>query len=37
MAQPIWQPSQDRIDRADMNRFVRFVRKHTGNEDIRRY
>ncbi|RAP58631.1 acetoacetate--CoA ligase [Oleiagrimonas sp. MCCC 1A03011] len=34
---PIWEPSQDRIDRANMNRFVRFVREQTGNEDIQRY
>ena len=34
---PIWEPSQERIDRANMNRFVRFVREETGNEDIQRY
>ncbi|KGI78515.1 acetoacetate--CoA ligase [Oleiagrimonas soli] len=37
MTSPIWEPSQDRIDRANMNRFVRFVREQTGNEDIQRY
>ena len=37
MVKPIWEPSQERIDNANMNRFVRFVRERTGNEDIRRY
>ncbi|MGB0133281.1 acetoacetate--CoA ligase [Dokdonella sp.] len=34
---PIWEPGQDRIERANLNRFMRFVRERTGNEDIRRY
>jgi acetoacetyl-CoA synthetase len=37
MNQPIWKPDSERIERANMNRFVRFVREQTGNEDIRRY
>lgn len=35
--EPIWKPSQERVERANMNRFVRFVSEQTGNEDIRRY
>lgn len=34
---PIWEPGQERIERANLNRFMRFVRERTGNEDIRRY
>ena len=34
---PIWEPSQERIDRANLSRFMRYVREQTGNEDIRRY
>ena len=34
---PIWEPSADRIDGANISRFMRFVRESTGNEDIRRY
>lgn len=37
MNKPIWEPSTERIERANMNRFMRFVRENTGNEDIRRY
>jgi len=37
MNKPIWEPSTERIERANMNRFMRFVRESTGNEDIRRY
>ncbi|MDA3913410.1 acetoacetate--CoA ligase [Oleiagrimonas sp.] len=37
MNPPIWEPSQERIERANMNRFVRFVREQTGNDDIQRY
>ncbi len=37
MNRPIWEPGDERIDRANMNRFVRFVREQTGNEDIQRY
>ena len=37
MDKPIWEPSAERIDRANISRFMRFVRENTGNEDIRRY
>jgi acetoacetyl-CoA synthetase len=37
MNEPIWTPGEERIERANMNRFMRFVRESTGNEDIRRY
>ena len=37
MNKPIWEPGQDRIERANLNRFMRFVRERTNNDDIRRY
>ncbi len=37
MNKPLWEPSVERIERANLNRFMRFVREQTGNEDIRRY
>jgi acetoacetyl-CoA synthetase len=37
MNKPIWEPGTERIERANMNRFMRFVRESVGNEDIRRY
>jgi acetoacetyl-CoA synthetase len=37
MIKPIWEPGAERIERANINRFIRFVREQTGNEDIRRY
>jgi len=37
MSKPIWEPGTERIERANINRFMRFVRESTGNEDIRRY
>jgi acetoacetyl-CoA synthetase len=37
MNEPIWTPGEERIERANMNRFMRFVRESIGNEDIRRY
>ncbi|MEZ5460900.1 acetoacetate--CoA ligase [Dokdonella sp.] len=36
-SRPIWEPGPDRIERANLNRFMRFVRERTGNDDIRRY
>ncbi|MEP6483247.1 MAG: acetoacetate--CoA ligase [Rudaea sp.] len=33
---PIWEPSKERIERANINRFIRFVREQTKNDDIRR-
>jgi len=37
MTAPIWEPSKERIDGANISRFMRFVREQTGNDDIRRY
>jgi acetoacetyl-CoA synthetase len=37
MNKPIWEPGNERIERANINRFMRYVRESTGNEDIRRY
>lgn len=37
MNKPLWEPSDERIERANLNRFMRFVREQTGNDDIRRY
>ena len=37
MNKPIWAPSQDRIERANMKRFVRFVSEQTNNDDIQSY
>lgn len=37
MKKPIWEPSSERIERANINRFVRYAREQTGNEDLRRY
>jgi acetoacetyl-CoA synthetase len=37
VAQPIWKPGKERAESANINRFMRFVREQTGNEDIRRY
>src|SRR6187200_360203 len=34
---PLWIPSQDRIDRANLSRFMRFVRAETGNADLNSY
>ena len=34
---PIWEPGPERVERANLSRFMRFVRETTGNEDIRRY
>ncbi|HEY0179295.1 MAG TPA: acetoacetate--CoA ligase [Dokdonella sp.] len=37
MNKPIWEPSAERIERANLSRFTRFVRENTGNDDIRSY
>ena len=37
MDKPIWEPSPERVERANLNRFMRFVRESIGNADIRRY
>ncbi len=37
MVKPIWEPGKERIEAANINRFMRFVREQTGNDDLRRY
>ncbi|MBL8299720.1 MAG: AMP-binding protein [Rhodanobacteraceae bacterium] len=37
MKKPIWEPSPERVERANLNRFVRYAREQTGNEDLRNY
>jgi len=37
IVKPIWEPSSERIERANLSRFMRFVRDETGNDDIRRH
>jgi len=37
VAKPIWEPGTQRVEAANISRFMRFVREQTGNDDIRRY
>jgi len=37
VSKPLWEPGKERVERANMNRFTRFVREQTGNDDIRSY
>ncbi|MHB8679864.1 MAG: acetoacetate--CoA ligase, partial [Rudaea sp.] len=37
VAKPIWEPGKERVEAANISRFMRFVREQTGNDDIRRY
>ena len=37
MTTPLWEPGAERIERANISRFMRFVRERTGNPDIVRY
>jgi acetoacetyl-CoA synthetase len=37
MTAPIWEPGKERVEGANVSRFMRFVREQTGNDDIRRY
>ena len=37
VSKPIWEPGKERVESANINRFMRFVREQTGNDDIRRY
>jgi len=37
ISKPLWEPGKERVERANMNRFTRFVREQTGNDDIRSY
>ena len=34
---PLWEPGAERVERANISRFMRFVRENTGNDDVRRY
>ncbi|MGH8369803.1 MAG: acetoacetate--CoA ligase [Gammaproteobacteria bacterium] len=34
---PLWRAGPERIERANLSRFTRFVSEQAGNEDIRRY
>src|SRR3954451_7327768 len=33
----LWEPGTQRVEAANINRFMRFVREQTGNEELRRY
>ena len=35
--EPIWKPSPERAEQANMSRFIRFAREQTGNTDIESY
>ncbi|MBN8726554.1 MAG: acetoacetate--CoA ligase [Xanthomonadales bacterium] len=37
MNKPIWEPGSERVERANMSRFIRFVRESAGNDDISGY
>jgi acetoacetyl-CoA synthetase len=37
VAKPLWEPGTQRVEAANINRFMRFVREQTGNEELRRY
>jgi acetoacetyl-CoA synthetase len=37
MIKPLWEPGTERAERANMNRFIRFVREQTGNDDLGSY
>lgn len=37
MDKPLWSPSPDRLDRANLSRFMRFVREEIGNADLNTY
>jgi acetoacetyl-CoA synthetase len=34
---PIWEPGSDRIERANLNRFLRFARESSGGDDLANY
>ncbi len=34
MALPVWEPSAERVERANLSRFIKFARKETGNVDL---
>ena len=33
----MWTPGADRLDRANLSRFMRFLREETGNADLNSY
>lgn len=35
MIKPIWEPGPERLERANLGRFMRFVQEQTGSDDIR--
>ena len=35
--QPLWEPGKERVERSNMNRFMRFVREQVNNDDLRSY
>ena len=37
MDKPLWEPGNERAERANMNRFMRFVREQVNNDDLRSY
>ena len=37
LARPIWEPGKERVEAANINRFMRFVREQTNNDDLRSY
>lgn len=37
MKKPIWEPGPERVERANLNRFVRYAREQSSNEDLRGY
>jgi acetoacetyl-CoA synthetase len=37
MDKPLWTPGQDRVDRANLSRFMRFVREESGKADLNSY
>jgi acetoacetyl-CoA synthetase len=37
VARPIWEPGKERVEGANINRFMRFVREQTNNDDLRSY
>ncbi len=34
MALPVWEPSAERVERANLSRFIKFARNETGNVDL---
>ncbi|KFN42616.1 AMP-binding protein [Arenimonas oryziterrae] len=36
-SKPVWSPGEERVERANLSRFMRFVREETGNADVNSY